>query len=312
MTKTNPFYSIIDIGTNSALLVVTEPDGGKLKNVIQKTASIRLGKGLKNEDKKITPESLQRLDDALRKYAQTINNTGIRPLMVLMTEAVRKSSNPEDVIEIVKKRMGIEPVTLTGEQEAKFAWNAIAHHYDDDKLLAIDVGAGSSELATKTAFLSLPLGALTLAQDETSFPGEAVLKRLIKELKTIDLKKFKKKDLLISGGTASALVMCLTKLKEFDEEKIEGFELKEEELLNYLQLAMGLNVEVLSQMPGLDQRRGEIFIPGVRIIQAFMNVLKPTSIRISTLGVRRGALIDHLDLLGNKEQPKQSESNENK
>lgn len=301
------FYAVIDIGTNSALLVISELEANGLKNVIQKTFSVRLGEGLSEDQTEISEASLLRLDQALLKYSQTLNNTGVKVAQVLLTEAVRKSSNPEAVYEIVAKRIGVEPETLTGDQEAIFAWLAIAHHYDDDQFVALDIGAGSSELASKSETLSLPLGALSLSQQEGAFPGDAVLKRLIKELKTLDLKKFAKRDLVISGGTASALVMCLNKMPEFNEELIEGYVLEQEALLNFLQLIMGLNIEVLSQMPGLDDKRSEIFISGVRILQAYIAVLKPKSVKISTFGVRRGALVHQLKLFERPDPEKKKE-----
>ncbi len=290
------FYAIVDIGSNSALLVITECVEGQLVNKIQKMASVRLGEDLSADGDRIGEVALSRLDEALRKYAQTLHNTDVELAQVFLTEAVRRSGNPEEVYDIVEKRLGKKPETLSGELEGYFAWLAVAHHYKKPQLVALDIGAGSSELALNKEVLSLPYGALRLTREEGSFPGEAVAKRIAKELKEQNLKKFQKKDLVISGGTASAVVMSILKISEFDEHQIEGYELSEQALADFISLIMGLSAEVLTQMPGLDGRRGEIFVAGLRILQAYIQVLKPLSIRVSTLGVRRGALVHQLGL----------------
>ncbi len=289
-------YAVVDVGSNSALLTISDLTDGKLVNRIQKTASVRLGEDLRDGSNRIGAAAIKRLSQTLRRFVQTVHNVDAEFKTVILTEAIRRAENQEEVLEVVQKHLEIEPTILSGEDEAYLAWLAIATRYEQTDFCALDIGAGSSELASIDNKISLPLGALRCQQEFGSFPSDSVVDGLEIILKQELLEDFKGRELFVSGGTASALVMILKKMETFDEGSIEGYLLTLDEVEKVLTQFMSLSAEVIEQFPGLDARRGEIFLPGLRILQSFLNHLKPTQIRVSTLGVRYGALIQSLNV----------------
>jgi len=301
MSETNldkaPIIASIDIGSNSSLLLAArtfrEDNMVRLQPVIQKATTCRLGQDL-HEHNVIQPERIKELKQLLTRYRQTVHNIEGKIKRVVLTEAVRKAENQEEIVQVVRDALWVEPEILSGAEEAKLGWTAVASLYqqEDQGLVSLDIGGGSTELSNGEDFISMPMGALKLTKMFGSIPNQELSAYLTAEISPEDLKPFAGQNLILTSGTATALGMLHQNLGGFDEDKIEGYEITAEAVNEVIQHLSDLSQDIRNQLPGLEGGRGEIILCGLHLMKFIINTLKPSSTRISTRGLRFGALFE--------------------
>ncbi len=284
----------IDIGSHSSLLLIAgwEEHEGKrrLEAKVQKIEVVRLGEGL-NGQGLIGPERLLELRNALIRFRQTVHALGAEIHSVVLTEAVRKAQNQQEVLALVEEVLWTPPRVLSGDEEAFLSWAAVAHWHGNDQV-TIDVGGGSSELSQGSDFLSIPVGALRLKSQFGVIPGPEYKKWAKETLAEYEWKPFAKKRVTLVGGTATALAMLHLELPKFDVKPIEGLELTLEDLERSISRVSNISKELRPQLPGLEKDRSEVIICGLFWIRTLLEKLKVDHFQISTLGLRFGVLLD--------------------
>jgi len=286
-----PLHASIDIGSNSAKLMVASLDEGVVRPRIELMQSVRIGA----DHETLSPETLQRLREVLIRFRQTLSNTGAHLERVVMTGAIRRFADPQPAQMVVQEVLSREGEIISGEEEARLAWLAVRHRYGKPGFLALDVGAGSSELSTRNHLLSIPMGALTLAREfgPAPHPGE-MRSALVNRLEEYDLRRFAGRPTFVSGGSACAVASLALGQKKFNAGEIERFDL-DMELLDRMALRLrSLSDENRNSLPGLQDGRGEMVLPGLHLVEAILKKLNPVSIRVSTLGLRYGVLSERL------------------
>jgi exopolyphosphatase/guanosine-5'-triphosphate,3'-diphosphate pyrophosphatase len=284
-------YASVDIGSNSSILLIAAMgDDGKLQSKLQKNEVCRLG-DLQNGQ--ISTARLEQLKVILRRFRQSIHNTGAKLEAVVMTEAVRRAENQDHILNIVKDSLWQDAQILSEEQEALLGWQAIAGSYGNE-CITLDVGGGSSEISNGDDFLSLPQGALNLTKRFGSLPSPELEAFFQEEWANIDWKAFQQKKLFLIGGTATALAMLIHNLQHFEEETLENSSFNLEQMDQAISRLSNLSDEIRSQLPGLEQGRGEIIICGLRLLRWLCQQLNPTEIHYSTQGLRFGVLYNAL------------------
>lgn len=289
----NKLPTSIDIGSHSTLLFIgawEEQDGKpRLVPKVQKAEVVRLGEDLHNQGE-ISAARLSELVAVLTRYRQTIHALGANLEAVVLTEAVRKASNQDAVVEAVKNALWQEPRVIEGTEEAKLSWVAVAHWHGPDQV-TIDVGGGSTELSQGRDFLSIPVGALRLKNQMGVIPGPEYKKWAKETFSGLELKAYAKKPVTLVGGTAVAMAMLHLNLSQYDWKSLEGIELSMEDLDKVIQRVSDLSKELRTQLPGLENGRSEVIVCGMFWIRSLLEKLKTERFRISTLGLRFGVLL---------------------
>ncbi len=326
-------YASIDVGTNSALLLIakiekhivspemqSEPDiSGKTKTLpavtrqrlepcLEKLASVRLGEDLKAESEEITvgPQAQSRLIKAMLEFRQVIHNTGAKLMALTLTEAMRQATNQEDILhefETIFELHNIAPTILTGPEEALGSWVGVAHYYDKKEFVSLDIGAGSTELSTKEHRVSMPLGALRINKAYGAVPGDSIRDWLIGQTEEVEWENYKGLPIYLCGGTATALAAVSLKLDYFDGKAVESYPV-DYGLVKRTFMRLGdLSAEVRNKIPGLDKGRGDLIIPGLRILENYIEKLNPDVCRVTNLGLRYGILVQLLSQQNLLESP---------
>lgn len=286
--------AVIDIGTNSALLLVAERSEGVWKARLQKDSVCRLGQGWE-PGQKLSPSALVRLEDALVGFRSAMALVGARLRAVGMTEAVRKSADPSEATEVVRRVLGIEPRVLSGEEEGNLVRRAIEARYPDaKKLVILDLGGGSLEIASAKKTVSMPLGAVRLHEAFREKTREALLKHVKQTFRDAEMKRptYAGCDLVAVGGSATTLVALELSMSEYRGERVEGFPLELELVDKWLAKLDGLPIHLRARLPGLTPGRADILPSGLAVLRHCIEYLKPERARVSDLGLRWGLLMD--------------------
>jgi exopolyphosphatase / guanosine-5'-triphosphate,3'-diphosphate pyrophosphatase len=155
----------IDVGTNTAQLLVAEvvggdgPGGGtpgdgerpRMKRIHVAERFVRLGEGV-DATGRIGDPALRRLRDALRDHRAAAEALGAEQFVVCATSASRDATNRDAVIRFVRDETDLPYEILPGEEEATWSFAAACAPFGDlhDATLVVDVGGGSTELIAGT------------------------------------------------------------------------------------------------------------------------------------------------------------------
>lgn len=137
----------IDCGTNSIRLLIADVDDGQLTDVVRLMRVVRLGAGV-DATGRLDDEALQRTFAAAEEYAALIAEHGATRTRFVATSATRDASNREDFVVGIRKRLGVNPEVISGNEEADLSFRGAASSLDisdDDRVLVVDIGGGSTE-----------------------------------------------------------------------------------------------------------------------------------------------------------------------
>ncbi len=142
----------IDCGTNTIKLLVGDPQGDP-DGVRRESRMIRLGQGV-DATGRLAPEALERAWAAIDEIATIVDEAGVGPdrIRFCATSATRDAANAAEFTAGVHARLGIDPEVLSGEEEARLAFDgavrglAAASVAVDGPALVVDIGGGSTEL----------------------------------------------------------------------------------------------------------------------------------------------------------------------
>src|SRR5436305_13521386 len=159
---------VVDVGTNSVRVLVADGEDGTLTDLERDLTITRLGEGV-DRDRRVGPEPLRRTVAAIAGYVERCRAREAEAVRIIATSAVRDAANREDFLQAVRRATGIEPVILTGEQEAQLGFlGATMDVNAPAPYLVVDIGGGSTELVRGTTeaerFISLDIGSVRLSE----------------------------------------------------------------------------------------------------------------------------------------------------
>jgi len=301
----------IDVGTNTILLLIAEVDAGGLRALFESGTVVRLGEGL-HRNALLSPEAMNRGYNALEQCLQQCHKMAVQRIFAIGTSVLREAKNAREFTGNVKKRFDILIEIISGEEEAKLSYLAMAQDLQNfadtgKKMMVVDVGGGSTEFVLgqgnhMAQWVSLPLGSVRLT--EQFLVSDPVSKRDWSQMqKEIDRLLEKMPDsekppfMVAVGGTATTLASVELGLREFRVEKIDHFLLTREALARQLSLYRSRTVEQRKKIPGLAPNRADIIVAGGAVVYSAMERADCSSVMISTHGIRYGLLYEKLGLL---------------
>lgn len=164
---------VLDVGSNTVhLLLVDAHPGARPLPAHKHKAQLRLSE-LMEVDGRIGPAGADRLVSFCAEAVALAEDKGAESVLAFATSALRDAVNGEEVIARVKTETGVGLQLLSGEEEARLTFLAVRRWFgwQARRLLVLDIGGGSLELATgidedPDVALSLPLGAGRLTRGD--------------------------------------------------------------------------------------------------------------------------------------------------
>jgi exopolyphosphatase/guanosine-5'-triphosphate,3'-diphosphate pyrophosphatase len=301
--------AVIDIGTNSVKLLVGEVSQGRINPIHESSHQTRLGAGF-YETHRLLPDAIAKTAEAVREFVEKARGFEPVSLDVIATSAARDAANQSELVGAIRRATGMELAVISGDQEAEWAFSGVASdpRLAQSALLVMDIGGGSTELVVgangvRRAGRSFQVGSVRLLEKfrPTDPPTSQERENCLGWLRNFFAKEIKpfvrehlegKAPLLVStGGTASILGRLKWKLLKYDREKIEGTILSARELAAQTAQLWSMPLEARKQLPGMPQSRADVIIMGAAILEAATEALEFPEARISTRGLRFGALL---------------------
>ncbi|MDY6367916.1 MAG: hypothetical protein SPL13_05340 [Clostridia bacterium] len=266
MIKMRNLYGVIDIGSNSVRLMVT--DGVDVFDKMSVTT--RLAEGIK--DGALCVNSIERTAEAVAFLKGTAKVRGVKEVYAFATAAVRNSNNGDEFCKKVKELCGVEIDVISGETEAKIGYVGALNGLDGG---LIDVGGASSEITVveggKPIYVkSLDLGAVKIkdacGQDRGS--AEKLIENKLKEYGNVPVATF-----YAVGGTATTVAAILQSLEVYEPKKVQGYFVKTFELKKLADKLYSMSVEQRKTLKGLQPQRAEIIAGGVLLLLKILEMI---------------------------------------
>jgi exopolyphosphatase/guanosine-5'-triphosphate,3'-diphosphate pyrophosphatase len=142
--------AVIDVGTNSARLLVADVADGRVSPVERRSTVTRLGRGV-DLSGRLSAEAIEDACAAITGYVDTYKELGAETVAVIATSAVRDAENGSAFVAELRERFALSPRVLDGEEEARLTYlGATFEQPPSEPTLVIDIGGGSTEMIVGT------------------------------------------------------------------------------------------------------------------------------------------------------------------
>ena len=232
--------------------------------------------------------------EAIKYFKKKAENYGAEKIIVFATSAIRDASNKEYFLEKVKNEVGIDIKVLNGKEEAAIGILGASYGFDNEKLLVIDVGGGSTELVlgcNEKILYSTSINAGAVRMTEKYIKSNPIAQQDIDALEEsldrlfhdaiMQLKDERIDRIIAIGGTATTAASIYHKLRVYDWEVIHNTILDQCFLNKIFDTLKSMTVKERYSIKGLQKERADIMPAGIFIIKYIMNKLDAEQIIIS-------------------------------
>lgn len=299
----------IDIGTNSVLLLIAEPDGeGRLRRVVDRATITRLGQGV-DATGQLAPQAVARTLACIDDYAEELRAHEVDRIGAVGTSAMRDARGGEAFMAAFAERVGVRPEVISGEREAALTFDGAITGLSpeqleleaDGRVAVFDVGGGSTEVivgrrgaegVTIDQAVSLDVGAVRLTERHAHHDPPTAL-----ELAAIrdDVRRLASDAPTLTGlplvgvaGTVTTIAAVVRGDRSYDAESVHGLRLSSEQLADCLAQLSSCDLERRREIPGLDPARADVIIAGGCIVDEIRALAEVNTLTVSDRGVRWG------------------------
>jgi exopolyphosphatase / guanosine-5'-triphosphate,3'-diphosphate pyrophosphatase len=295
--------AVIDMGSNSWRLVVYGYEQGtawwSLTDEIRE--AVRVGEGM-GEENVLQPGPMDRAAHTAVVFASFCRASGVEQVDAVATSAIRDARNRDELLGQIQERTGLAVRVISGEDEARYGYLAIANSTTLVDGAGIDLGGGSVQLTRLAGrrlerSVSLPLGSVRMS--ERFLPGEkasgketkALRAHLGEALGAIDW--WKGGRLAGVGGTIRNLAAAAQKRMDFPDVDVGGFELTRDCLEELIELLASKPASKRSEVKGIKPDRADVILGGALVLATAMEVGSFDSLEVSEAGLREGIFFEH-------------------
>lgn len=304
----------IDIGSQTIRLLVAQcDDSGRVFPLYRDREIIRLGEGLQAHGI-LQENAIKRAVTCIERFVSKAQFYKASEIFSVATACVRNAENAAVFLDTVAHTTGNRPSVLSGEQEALLSLKGVHSIIPPccEKTLVIDIGGGSTELIITNNTMhsvteSLALGVIGLSEKflshdppldqeirDLSAEITSVLKShctIFTELYTTNAHVYQ---LIGTAGTVTTLAAMDLLLQQYDPDKINGHVLQRGNIEKLFAKMIRLPSCERSLLPGLEQGRSIVIIPGSLVVLIIMDILQQESLLVSDCGLLEGIVIDKL------------------
>lgn len=297
----------IDIGTNTVLLLIAELTDQGLKVIHEEQRIPRLGRGV-DAGKKLSRTAMNRVIKVLYEYKEIIecDFNEVDSVSVTATSATRDAENRADFLKKIESATGWNAKILSGEQEAEYTYMgalAVLPKFSAGEVLVLDIGGGSTEIIAGyrnniKQTVSFDMGCVRFTeryllhdppfQEELSQCRDAV--EYMFESKKV--RHGKNVHAIGVAGTLTSLAAINLQIENYNQDLINGHLIERDKLSKGIDIfSLHTHEELLELSPKIMRGREDIFLAGLLILEGFLKHFELPAIRVSTGGVRHGALL---------------------
>jgi len=295
---------IIDLGSNSARLIIVEIYINKAYNLIyHQKETIRLSQDA-DKNSQLQPVAMARAMALLQNFAHSCQLHHADKIIAVGTAAIRNSHNGAEFVRRIKEQTGIIIKIISGETEAKLGYIGVINTLNVTDAILFDLGGGSTELTLikdrkADKFVSLPFGSVTLTErfklqnKATEVQLDSLDTFIRQELAKIPWLKNLNIPLIGIGGTARGIAKMEQKRKKYPILKLHNYRTSSIAFHSLWQDVKVMSCDQRRKIPGLSNDRADIILAGMAIVKNLFKKIDSTQLIISSCGVREGLFLQY-------------------
>ena len=276
--------AVIDIGTNTTRLLVAEVEDGQVVELERRTLITSLGQGVDSSGR-LAQEAMDRVAEAIAVYREVIDRLGAERVVALATSAMRDAENGPEFRDYLTQRFGIEPRTISGDEEARLTFlGATSNRNDEQESVVIDIGGGSTEYVVGRPgddpefHVSTQMGSVRFTE---RFEDLDEMAAAVHE--TVP-------DVSVEQGIAVA--GTATSLAAIDgAEQVHGYRLNLASCERMVAMLAGMTLEERRQVKGLHPDRAPTIVAGAVILTESIRALDLREVEVSVADILHGAAL---------------------
>jgi len=294
----------IDLGTNTALLLVADVDRGVVKETLHdQSTMVRLGQEV-DRTRRLHPDAVARTMGCLRGYAAKVIGFGIKPsdVIAVATATARDAENGAEFFAAVARETGLVFRTISGDEEARSMFlGGLLPGMNPGGSAVIDIGGGSTEFRSVDKGLSLQMGSVRFTErflksdpvtDSDFWAAREAIDRTLADAKAWRESISTSTELVGVAGTVVALAQLQLGLSHFDPKALDGAELTRGDIHRLVEELKWRNVAERKTLPGMEPGRADVLLAGALILWRSLEVLGFPSLKVSTRGLRYGVILN--------------------
>ncbi|OZN24724.1 exopolyphosphatase [Actinobacillus seminis] len=287
----------IDLGSNSFHMIIARIVNGSIQVLSRLKQKVKLAEGL-DENKVLSQEAIARGINCLALFAERLQGFDPNNVNVVGTYTLRTAVNN---IEFLRQAKAVFPYPIniiTGEMEAKTIYAGVSHTQPEvGRKLVIDIGGGSTEMIIGDDFVPLiaksrHMGCVSFGAQ--FFPKGKISRENFERAKQSALNKIEDLEfeyrslgwtsVLGSSGTIKTIAQVISIIIAPNGIITPG-------RLDQL-IKQTLNASHYNQLriPGLNNDRVDVFVPGLAILSAIFDIFKIKQMRYSDGALREGVM----------------------
>jgi len=320
-----PVFAALDLGTNNCRLLIATPSPRGFRILDAYSRIVRLGEGL-SQTGRLANSAMERALSALAVCAAKIERRGASRIRAVATQACRAAVNGPSFIETVERETGIHLTIISPREEAQLAVAGCLNLIDQSSraALVLDVGGGSTEMSWLDlsqpgldvaprrvahwrlpikAWLSVPVGVVTLAEQFPEGDGGEVWFRGMVEAMKAEISRFTRADefheafqagdahIVGTSGAITSLAGIHLGLPRYDRAKVDGLWMTREDCDTVTRRLGALRVEQRAAEPCIGPDRADLVMAGAAILTAVQELWPCQRVRVADRGLREGLLL---------------------
>jgi len=290
-------FGAVDCGTNSIRMLITDVRRGddgvlELTELHRVMEIVRLGEGV-DATGRLADAALQRVREALTRYAALMRAEGVEAVRMVATSASRDASNRDEFFAMTRELLadwGAEAQVISGDEEAALSFRGAVDdlHPEEGPFCVIDVGGGSTEVivgdydGTVHGALSVPMGSVRLTErflvDSPPRPAqvEAARRYVAEQCERVReaVPVAGARTIVGCAGTYTTLSALAQGLETYDPSAIHLSTLRFTALRSLNQSVLATDRRTLAENPVMHPGRADVFAGGVLVIDGLMDMFE--------------------------------------
>lgn len=294
--------AVIDIGSNSIRMFVYDKSGEKIKRIFKQKEYAELIRYI--ELGKLNNKGIKKLTCTMNNFKLICDMISIDEIACFATASLRKISNADEVLNIIKDKTDIDIKVISGPEEAELGYDGLNYAFSlTGKGLTLDMGGGSTELLLYDSgnilnAVSIDAGSLSLFRQYVNslFPTkeeyEHIQEHVQQEVMTQAnwLLKNEPISAYLSGGTARAIARLHRAIIR-GRKDIHGYKMSVDEVQMVFDTISSLDHYALYMLTEIMPERIHTILPGMFAYLQLFKICNISDIIISDYGVREGYML---------------------
>ncbi len=287
----------VDIGTNSARLLITDANGHE---IVREMHITRLGQGV-DVTGALHPDAIDRTVRVLAEYGALLQKHEVTRIRATATSAARDASNRDVFFNAAQAALSVMPELLAGEQEALLSFRGATQGIDLTlgPFLIVDIGGGSTEFVLgqtePEALISVDMGCVRMTERhlKSDPPTPAQLEACLEDVRQI-LKRVRAqvpvesaRRMIGLAGTITTLGAMARGLRHYDPAQTHGMTLQRADVEALFHKLAKADLEARREiMP--DPKRADVIVGGVAVLLTILREFEIAELTVSESDILDG------------------------